>query len=90
MSVGTQDAGLATTYRDAMREAIRQALIADPRVFLNGRGCGRLWRLLRGEQGIAGRVRAGAESATRRSPNPPLSAPASAPRLAGCTRSSRS
>ena len=29
------------TYRDAVREAIREALLADPRVFLMGEDVGR-------------------------------------------------
>jgi pyruvate/2-oxoglutarate/acetoin dehydrogenase E1 component len=33
--------GIETTYRDAAREGIRQALLADPRVFLMGEDVGR-------------------------------------------------
>ena len=37
MTDGTRE----ITYRDAVREAIREALLADPRVFLMGEDVGR-------------------------------------------------
>lgn len=40
MSAAGQAKGSETTYRDAVREAIRQAMIADPRVFLMGEDVG--------------------------------------------------
>ena len=44
---------IKTTYREAMRAAIRDALLRDERVFSDGRRCRPLRRLFRGEQRIA-------------------------------------
>ena len=44
---------IKTTYREAMRAAIRDALLRDDAGVSDGRGCRPLWRLLCGKQGPA-------------------------------------
>ena len=83
-------APLRMTYREACRQAIRDALRADPRRFVHGRGRRQVRRLLRGDQGPARGVRprahrrhaAGRERLHRRR--------RSARRWPACGRSSRS
>ena len=53
-------AAVRMTYREACRQAIRDALLADPRMLPDGRGRRQLRRLLRGDQGAARGVRPGA------------------------------
>ena len=48
---------IKTTYREAMRAAIRDALLRDERVFLMGEDVGRYGGCFRGEQRIARRIR---------------------------------
>ena len=80
----------AITYREACKQAIRDALIADPTRLPDGRRRRPLRRLLRGHQGPARRVRPGAHSRHAPVGIAPLSAPGSARRWPGCGRSSRS
>ena len=77
------------TYRDAVREAIREALLADPRVFLMGEDVGRYGGCYAVTKGLS-TSSVPTASAIRRCPSRPLLGPGSALRLAGCARSSRS
>ena len=80
----------ATTYRDALREAHREALQRDPRVFLMGEDVGRYGGCYAVTQGPAGRVRRRAHARHAAVGARLSSAPASARRWAACGRSSRS
>lgn len=79
------DAVREITYRDAVREAIREALLSDPRVFLMGQDIGRYSGCYAVTKGLLDESARNA-FATRPSPNPPLSAPVSVPPSAGCAR----
>ena len=88
-STGATSEARQTTYREALREAHRDALTRDPRVFLMGEDVGRYggcfavslgcWRSS-GQRG----------SATPPCPSRGSPAPGSGPPWAGCARLSRS
>ena len=78
----------SVTYREAVRRAIRDAMQADPRVFLMGEDVGRYGGSFAVSKGLLEESVRHA-SATRRSRSPRSSAPASARRSAACCRSSR-
>ena len=78
-----------TTYREALREAHREALRRDPRVFLMGEDVGRYGGSFAVSLGLVEefgeeRIR---DTHSRSRPSP---APESAPPSGGCARSSRS
>ena len=77
------------TYRDAVREGIRDALLADPRVFLMGEDVGRYGGCYAVTKGLLD------EFGPERIRDTPLSESAfvgagMAPRSAACARSSKS
>jgi hypothetical protein len=77
------------TYREACRQAIRDALLADARTFVMGENVGRYggcYAVTKGRSKSSARI----ASSTRRSPRTASPASASAPRSPGCGRSSRS
>ena len=77
------------SYREALRQALREALQADARVFLMGEDIGRYGGCYAVTKGLLEEF-GEAASATRRCPNPASSARASARRWVACARSSRS
>ncbi len=77
------------TYREAARSALREALRSDPRVFLMGEDVGPLRRRLRREPRPARGVRARARARHAAQREHLRRRRASAPRSAGCGRSSR-
>jgi len=72
---------MKTTYREAIRESIRQAMREDERVFLMGEDVGAYG----GSFGVSP-----SGSGTRRCPSPRSSGAASGLPWAGCGRSSKS
>ena len=69
-------ARIKTTYREAVRAAIRDALTADPKAFLMGEDVGRYGGCYAVSKGLLAEFGPSA-SAIRRFRNPPLSAPVS-------------
>ena len=90
----SQSAGAAQpqriTYREACKQAIRDAILADPRVFLMGEDVGRYGGCYAVSKGLLDEFGPRTASATRRCPKAASSAPASARRSPACGRSSRS
>jgi pyruvate dehydrogenase E1 component subunit beta len=84
------DGGREITYRDAVREAIREALLADPRVFLMGEDVGRYGGCYAVTKGLLDEFGPERIFATRPFPNRPLSEPGSVLPSGGCARSSKS
>lgn len=78
-----------TTYREALREAHRDALARDPRVFLMGEDVGRYGGSFAVSLGLLEEFGPDG-SATPRCPSRHSPAPESEQRSAGCARSSRS
>ena len=78
------------TYRDAMREALREALAADPRVFLMGEDVGHYGGCYAVSTGLLDEFGPDRIRDTPRSRKAPSPAPGSERRLAGCGRSWRS
>ena len=75
------------TYRDAVREAIRDAMRRDERVFLMGEDVGRYGGCYAVSKGLLAEF-GPSGFATRRCRNPASPAPASARRWPACARSS--
>jgi pyruvate/2-oxoglutarate/acetoin dehydrogenase E1 component len=78
-----------TTYRDAVRASIREALQKDERVFLMGEDVGRYGGCYAVSKGLL-ESSARTAFATRRCRRRPSRVPASARQWAACGRSSRS
>ena len=76
------------TYREAMREAIREAMLADERVFLMGEDVG-AYGAASASARACSTSSAPSGSATRHCRSRRSSAPGSARRWAACGRSSR-
>ena len=80
---------MSMTYREACKQAIRAAILADKRVFLMGEDVARYGGCYAVTKGLP-KNWAKTASATRRCPNWVMSAPASVQPSPACAPSSRS